>query len=161
MSAQNLVSAVLSPEVSAAVTQGLTDIRTKLDFLVVLLPEQKNQFVKVGNTYSGFIKKSYDTIMVHPEVMSNVFNLDEFKKDYQLSQDLIPILHQVQELSESIEETLFAVSSDAMSESLEVYAAVQMNKDKIPGMDAIASEMAGFFKKPKRKAATAQPQATK
>ncbi|MCL4511307.1 MAG: hypothetical protein M1470_09595 [Bacteroidetes bacterium] len=50
---------------------------------------------------------------------------------------------------------MFAANSDAMSESLEIYSAVQMKKDKIPGMDTIAAQMADFFRKTKRKPAPA------
>jgi hypothetical protein len=49
---------------------------------------------------------------------------------------------------------LLAASSDAMVEALEVYAAVKAGIDRVPGLQAAASEMAQFFKKTKAKTAT-------
>ncbi len=160
MPVQNLVSATLPPEKSAAIIQKLTEIRTDLDFLVVLEPDSKNEFVKVGNSYSGFLKKVSSVAGDHPEILPAVFNLDEFKRDYQLALNLLPILNKLNEVTEAVQDTIFAANSDAMSAGLSIYAAVQQNKDKVPGMDTIAAEMAAFFKRPRRKKApevTQQP----
>ena len=158
MAMQNLVSAVFTPEAQTGVTQGITGIKSKMDFLIILQPNQKNQLMKVGTIHSGFVKDAYQVVCDHPEIMSSLFNVDEFKKDYSLSQDLVPILNQLNELTESVEDTLFAANSDSMCAALEVYGAVQANKDKVPGMDTIAAKMAGYFKKSKR---TAQATAAK
>jgi len=151
MPVQNLVSAALTPEAKAEVLQKLADIKSKLNFLITLQPQEKKEYVKVGNAYSPFIEKAYNAVNSHPEIMSSLFSIDEFKKDYQLIKDLTPILNQIKELAESIQDTIFAVNSDAMSEAFEVYAAVQMNRDRVPGMDTMAAEMADFFRKTRRK----------
>ncbi len=157
MVAQNLVSAVLTPEQSASVNQGFSGIKGALSMLIVLQPQQKKEFVKVGNTYLPFIEMAHEAVKDHPEIMPAVFDVAEFNRDYQLPKDLTPILNQINELAESVQDTIFGAASDAMSESLQVYAAVQQNKDKIPGMDTIAAEMAKFFKKTKKLAAPAGP----
>ena len=82
--------------------------------------------------------------------MAGTFNIEDFKRDCVLGKDLGEILGVLGELTESVEETFYAVNSDSMVELLEVYAAVQNNVDKVPGMDANASEMKAFFKKTKR-----------
>ncbi len=155
MPVQNLVSATLTPEKSSATLQKLTEVGADLDFLIVLEPDSKNEFVKVGNTYSGFLKKANSVVADHPEILPSVFSIGEFKRDYQLALDLQPILDKLKELTEAVQDTIFAANSDALSAGLGIYAAVQQNKDKIPGMDTIAAEMAAFFKRPKRKKATA------
>ena len=38
-----------------------------------------------------------------------------------------------------------------MAGALEVYAAVKQNRDKVPGLNVVADEMAEFFKKAKKK----------
>jgi hypothetical protein len=55
----------------------------------------------------------------------------------------------------AIKKFQIAVNSDTMSEALEVYAAVKQNKDKIAGLNVLAEEMGTFFKKTKKKTATA------
>jgi hypothetical protein len=50
-------------------------------------------------------------------------------------------------------DAILTTSSDCLTSALEIYSAVQMNRDKIPGMDTIYQEMRAFFDKPKRKQA--------
>ena len=149
MATQNLVSAVLAPEKKASVLEKAVGIKTDLGVLVSLNPEDKRLYVKVGNTYLPFIDKAYNVILQHPEIMPGTFNVEEFKRDVLYGKDLGEILGVLHEVTNSVEETYFAVNSDAMSESLEVYAAVQNNVGKVPGMDANATDMKSFFKKSK------------
>ena len=39
-------------------------------------------------------------------------------------------------------------------EALEIYAAVQQNKDKVPGLDVIAAQLKEFFKRTKKTTTT-------
>lgn len=47
-----------------------------------------------------------------------------------------------------------AINSDALVAGLEVYAIVKQNRDKVPGLNVTADEMAEFFQKPARKSAS-------
>jgi len=152
--AQNLVSGALSTEQKAQIGQGLAAIKAGLPMIITLQPEQKREFVRVGSTFLPFIEIAHGVSVDHPEIMSGVFNLAEYNRDYALSIDLLPILNQLNELAESVQDTIFAANSDAMAESLEVYAAVQANTDKVPGMDTIAAKMAAFFKKSRTQSPT-------
>ena len=151
MPAQNLVSATISPEVKSEVLKKLTDVRGHLDFLLTLQTDEIRSLMKASNSYHPFISKSYNAIVDHPDIMPAVFDLDEFKRDYHLSQDLAVIGNQVKELAEAIQNTQIAVNSDAMNGALEVYSAVKQNKDKVPGLNVVAEELAEFFKRSKRK----------
>jgi hypothetical protein len=59
----------------------------------------------------------------------------------------------MRQLTDSLNDTLVAVSSDAITEALEVYSAVKQNSNRVPGLKVAETEMAEFFKKPKRKTA--------
>ncbi len=150
MAVQNLVSAVLAPDVKSSVLQKLADVKAALSFLITIPPGEKREFVKVGKVYLPFVDEAHDAVSTHPEIMPQVFSVDEFNKDYQLSKDLVPIYNLVSELAESVQATMFAVNSDAMSEALEVYSAVHSNKDKVPGLEATYGKMAEFFRKTRR-----------
>ncbi len=150
MPVQNLVSGTLTQEQKTAIEQAINAAKTALPFTITLDPKQKKELVKVGNTYLPFIDLAYEAVTAHPEVMSGAFNIPEFKTDYQLEKDLAPLLHELEELVGSVQATMFAAESDAMSEALEIYASVQQNKNKIPGLDVIAANMAAFFKKTRR-----------
>jgi hypothetical protein len=153
MATQNLVSASLSPETRADVMEKLAAIKKSLGFLLTLKTEQKQSLFKVGNGYAPFVEQAYDVVMSNPEILPVVFDSDEFKKDYRLSKDLTAIVNQMRQLVDSLDDTLVAVSSDAITEALEVYSAVKQNSNRVPGLKVAETEMAEFFKKPKRKTA--------
>jgi hypothetical protein len=158
MATQNLVSASISPELKTSIMAKLNGLKNDLGFVVSLLPQQKNEYLKVGNVMLPFLDKAYNAATAHPEILSSVFDKDEFIKDYQLTKELIPIANQLSELTSAVEATLYAANSDSMVEALEVYAAVQQNKDKVPGLDTVAAELKAFFKKGKKTTASQTPQ---
>lgn len=154
MSAQNLVSATLSAETKTEILQKLSEIKTKLNFLLTLQPDEVRGLFKAANGFAPLIEKAYHTVSDHPEIMPTIFNKDEFIKDYQLSKDLTPIVNQIKEITESLEKTLMAINSDALNGTMEIYAAVKQNRDKVPGLNVVAEEMAAFFPRTVKKAAT-------
>lgn len=109
---------------------------------------------KAGNGYQPFIEKAYSAVTQHPEILPSVFNVEEFIRDYNLSNELAPIVDQINELAEGLQKTLVAVKSDALTAALDVYAAVKQNQDKVPGLKVVSDEMAVFFHRTRRKAAT-------
>jgi len=151
MATQNLVSASLSAETRADVMNKLAAIKKSLGFLLSLPVNQKQSLFKVGNGYAPFVEKAYGVVSAHPEILPSVFDADEFKKDYQLSKDLAAITDQMRQLADSLNDTLVAVNSDAITEALEVYSAVKQNSNRVPGLKVAEEEMSQFFKKPKRK----------
>jgi len=155
MANQNLVSAVISPELKTSIVTKLSGLKTDLSFVISLLPSEKNEHVKVGNVMLPFLDKAYSAAQAHPEILPSVFDKDEYGKDYQLTKDLIQIYNQLGELKSAVEATLYAAGSDTMVESLEVYAFVQQYRDKIPGLDIVADELKAFFKKSKKTATAA------
>jgi hypothetical protein len=157
MSSQNMISASLAAETKAEILKALEDIKSKLDFLLSLQSDDIQSLFKAGNGYLPFIEKAYAAVAEHPEILPSVFNAGEFKKDYALSKDLAPIVTRVNELAEGLQKTYTAVNSDTLAASLDVYAAVKLNRDKVPGLNVIADEMGVFFKKPARKSASPTP----
>ncbi len=150
--AQNLVSATLPAEKKTEIMQKLTEIKNALDFLLSLQPKEIRSLFKPGNSFPPLIDKAYHAVADHPEIMPNIFDKEEFIRDYTLSKDLTPIFNQLNELAESVGKTLMAINSDALNGTMEVYAAVKQHRDKVPGLNVIAEEMAEFFKKAGKKA---------
>jgi hypothetical protein len=151
---QNLISATLSESDAAEVQQNLLVAKAKLNFLLSLQTEDVSTLFKVGNAYLPFIELAYQTAIAHPEILSGVFDKDEFFRDYSLLSSLRPIFNQITELAESIQKTFTAVGSDTLIAALEVYSAVKQNKDKVAGLAVTADTMAVFFKKTKSKTKT-------
>lgn len=151
---QNLISATLTAENSAAVQQNLKEVKDMLPFLLSLQSSDIQGIVKLGNAYLPFIEKVYQTVLNHPEILPGVFDKVEFIQDYKLLMALSPIVNQMNELAESLQKTFYAVGSDTLVAALDVYASVKQNQDKVPGLKASSDEMVAFFKKAKTKTAT-------
>jgi hypothetical protein len=159
MSSQNLISASLAAETKTEILKALAEIKTKLNFLLTLQPDEVKGLFKASNGFAPLIEKACNSVNDHPEIMPSVFNTAEFKKDYALSKDLTPIVNQINELADSLQNTLMAINSDALAGALEVYAAVKQNRDKVPGLNVVADEMAVFFQRAGRKSAPSVNQA--
>ena len=153
MATQNLVSAALSAETKTDVLDKLNSIKKSLGFLLTLKGTEVHSLFKVGNGYAPFVEKAYNAVNEHPEIMPGIFDVAEFKKDYLLSKDLIVIVDQINQLSDSLKDTLMEVSSDAINEALEVYSSVKLNSDRVPGLKVVSAEMSEFFKRTKKKVA--------
>lgn len=153
MTAQNMISATLPEDAKSDVLQKLSEIRAKLDFLITLDPEQMKSLFKASNGYAPFIEKAYLAANTHPDILPRILSVQEYEKDVMLVRALTPIYSQVSELANALRDTLVAASSDAMSQSLEVYAAVKQHSDKVPGLPVVESEMSVFFQKTKKKVA--------
>jgi hypothetical protein len=151
MSAQNLVSAVLADETRQGILQKLTEIRQSLDFLVTLDAEQARSLFKAGNGYSPFIEQAATVAQEHPEILPSVFQAAEFDKDVKLIAALLPIQVKVNDLADGIRDTLMAANSDALAQSLEIYAAVKQHKDKVVGLESASDNLGLFFQRARRK----------
>ncbi len=53
--------------------------------------------------------------------------------------------------ADSLRDTQMAVNSDAVAGALEIHQAVKLNKDRVPGLNVVAEEMAAFFRKAQRR----------
>lgn len=147
MATQNLVSAKLSPELKASIDQKLNGLKTDLNFLVSMVKGERNEYIKVGNIMLPFLDKAHGVAKAHPEILPAVFDKEEYENDYQLTKDFFEIGSTIAELNSSVQATLFAANSDTMVESLDVYAAAQVNQKKVPGLEVDVAEMKAFFKK--------------
>jgi hypothetical protein len=153
MASQNLISTSLAAETKTEILHALGEIKSKLGFLLTLQPDEVKGIIKAGNALTPFMEKAYNSVNDHPEILPTVFNTAEFKNDYALIKDLTPIANQINELANSIQNTLMAASSDTLVGALEIYAAVKQNRDKVPGLNVVADEMSEFFHKTGRKSA--------
>lgn len=153
---QNLISATLSATDAAEVTQNLNAAKAKMPFLSAMQATDVSALFKVGNVFLPFIDQVYQVVTTHPEILPPVFDKEEFLRDYALFNTLRPILNQANELAEALQKTYTALGSDALMAALEVYAAVKLHKDKVPGLKVVNDDMALFFKRTKTKGNAAQ-----
>jgi len=155
MAVQNLVSASLAAEAKDEILKSLVEIRGKLDFLLTLQADEVSGIFKAGKEYMPFLDLCHSAAKSHPEMLSGVFNMAEFDRDYLLSKDLGTIADAVHELCEAVDHTVTAARSDALVSGLDVYSASKLHRDKIPGLGRLVDAMAQYFKKSPRTATKA------
>lgn len=144
---QNLISATLPAADAAQVQLKLNEIKEKLGFLLSLQTSDIQGIIKLGNAYTPFINLINQTVAQHPEILPAVFNKEEFARDYELLKTLQPLLNQINELAESLQKTVYAIGSDVLVASLDVYSSVKQHKNKVPGLKATSDELGVFFKR--------------
>jgi len=144
---QNLISATLPAADAAEVQLKLNEIKEKLGFLLSLQTSDIQGIIKLGNAYTPFINLINQTVAQHPEILPAVFNKEEFTRDYELLNTLHLLLNQINELAEGLQKTVYAIGSDVLVASLDVYSSVKQHKNKVPGLKATSDELGVFFKK--------------
>lgn len=147
MATQNLVSASISPETKDEILTSLADIRGKLGFLLTLQSDQVTGLFKAGKEFTPFLAECHKVAKSHPEILSGVFNTAEFDRDVRLAEDVAAISDALEQLTEGVSHTLTAARSDALVAALDVYAAVKLNRDKVPGLGGVADNLGSYFKK--------------
>lgn len=125
MSNDNRVSAVLSSEDITEVLASVNAIRAKLPFLVTLSPQERREMPKMGDKSIGFDDKCRTYMASNPEFIPGFVNLDEVAKDRELRSQLMRILAELGALTDSLDDTLRVVSSEAWMADLAYYQAVR------------------------------------
>jgi len=106
MAIQNLVSASITPEAKDEILKSLADVRKKLEFLLTLGVDESVRLFKAGKEFGPLLDECHKVAQAHPEILSGVFDQEEYERDYRLIQDLGAIAERCRELTEAIEHTL-------------------------------------------------------
>lgn len=146
------ISAQLSDTDLQDIKAALATIEAKLPFLIHLTPEERRKLFKMGNKSLAFVSNSLTAAQSNPDILPASFDLAEFLSDYQLAMTLTEVNLRLQQLSEKVDDTLMAVSSEAMNSSLTVYDYVKTAAKKTPGLKAIADQLSERFKASRAKA---------
>ena len=88
----NRISATLAAADRDAVLAAITTIRQKLPFLIDLTAEERSALSKFGDKSRAFVSKALEIASQNPSILPRSFDLDEMRSDFQLFQDLQPIL---------------------------------------------------------------------
>jgi hypothetical protein len=118
---ENRISATLSDADRQAVMAAINTIRQKLPFLIDLTPEDRRSLPKMGDRGRVFVTQALEVATQNPNILPGGFDAAEMSKDVELLSTLDPILTALMQLSELVEDTYMAVSSEAYTSALLVY----------------------------------------
>lgn len=146
MAIQN-ISYVLPDADVQEIKAAFQTIRTKLPFLINLSDDESKSLFRLGPKSADFTIDARDTANNFPQILPSTFQKVELVNDSTLFSQMGEIKLLSDSLSEQIKDTYDAVGAEAMSAALEVYAYVQVNENKVPGLKSVAEKLRERFKK--------------
>ena len=147
---QNKVSAVLAATAVTNITGAIAIIRANLPFLVNLSEAERQNMIKAGDASAGFIQSSLLFAAQHPEALLAGFSAVEYAKDGALLAPYSSIYGLISQLNTDCTDTLMALNSDLMGESLDVYAGARANNRGGNYSSYVDTAKAHFAKGPRK-----------
>ena len=145
MPSQN-ISAKLKPVTKNEILNLLTQIFERLPFIINLTPEERLSLPKMGDKTIAFVDKVLELAQQNPQLVPPYVNVDELRRDYELSMHLRVILNAVRQIYEKLDDTTLASGSEAYLASLSFYnKAKNASKMNVPGTDTFVRELSKIF----------------
>ncbi len=117
---QHVVGTV-SKEDADKLLASVSAIQEMLPFLIDLNLETRKSMLKFGDKSQPFLSKAADLVRQHPEIFPPAFDREAFLAEIDLLNTLSPIRHAVETLFGKLQDTCYALGSDAYSTALHVY----------------------------------------
>jgi len=121
MANNNQISISIPDADLQAVLDAIDTIRTKLPFLISLMPAERHEMLKMGDGTVAFVKKAYEYALADGAALPGFINIVEFGKDVIAVDDLLKVLRPLEKLSESLEDTVMLAGSEAYMAALAYY----------------------------------------
>lgn len=135
------------------IREAITTIQGKLPFLITLTTLERKRLFKMGDKRLAFVQTSLSAAQSNRNILPASFDLEGFSNDYQLATALMEVEMLLNQLSEQVDDTLMAVGSEAMVNSLTVYDYVKTAAKKTPGLKGISEQLGNLFRAIKSKPA--------
>jgi hypothetical protein len=144
------ISAALTPAQITAINTAIATIKTNLAFIVNLTLEERQSLSKMGSDGYSYVTRALDYAQNNASALPPTFNLVEAQKDLKLANDLRPILQQIAQLTEGIDDTTMAAGIEAKDFADKFYEIAKVQaKMNVPMMDTIVADLATFYEKAK------------
>lgn len=134
------------------IKQAIATIQQKLPFLITLNTTERKRLYKMGDKRLAFVQTSLNTAQGNQNILPASFDLNGFANDYRLAVALMEVEVLLNQLSEQVDDTLLAVGSEAMTNSLTVYDYVKTAAKKTPGLKGIVEQLSTLLRATRSKA---------
>ena len=103
-----------------AMLDAIVVLKERLPYLITLLPDEKREMLKMGDTTFAFVTKALEYAVANPNLVGFI-DLTEFDKDVKLINSLLKVLRPLQQIVEQLEDTVMQAGSEAYNEALHFY----------------------------------------
>lgn len=148
MSQNSKISMELPAEKIAAVKTQLESIKIDLkDILTISLTnDERVELPKMGDKSVAFVTKALELAVQNPALVPAYLDIAEAKKDFQLTQALLPIRQELQTLLRAVEDVAMLAGSEAYDAALIYYNSVKgASRSNVPGAQAVWDELSPRF----------------
>ena len=147
---QNLVSMVITKEQQTTVLALIAQILQILDKLLSLEPEERRYLTNMGVGSDRFVRIVYMSLRQNPGIVPPNFDVEEYGRDVESLDMLLPIAAALQQLLTRVEDTRTALGSDLIVAANRGYALMQANGNA-DGMEEALKEASYRYAKNRRK----------
>lgn len=145
MAKTNQIHANLTAEQMNSIRAAIETITTELPFLVDIGPEEIRRLAKAGDLSKAFLQKALLIAEQSPDILPRNFEIEEFRADMELAENLEEIAIMLKSLQERINNTITVARSDAYGHALITYD--RSKKSAQQGLAAITRDLGQRFSK--------------
>jgi hypothetical protein len=152
MAKTNRVSISIKPADMTAMLDALTLLKSKLPFLLVLLPQERKTLTKMGDKSVAFVTKALEYAAANPSLVPAFLDVTEFDKDIKVITELLKVVRPLEQLQMQLEDTLMQAGAEANEAALFFYNNAKVaSKAGVPGAEPIYLDLKERFPgKPKK-----------
>lgn len=148
---QNLVSIVITKDERDSVLALIAQIIQVLAGLIPgLQPDERKALTSMGAGSDRFVRIVHMALQQNPDIVPRNLSVEEFTRDLEALDMLMPILSALQQLLTRVEDTRTALGSDLMVAANRGYALMQANGN-YEGMEDALNEASYRYAKNRRK----------
>lgn len=146
-------SKVLTPKELETALKAIEALENLMSIYAVNLSiKERRTLVMAGPLSIPFIERTLMYANEYPQYVPPFFELEKFKKDWELFRQLETLLKQLEPLVDKITDTYKAAGSEAHTAARNFYKLIKTAaQSNTPGTDAIAADLKKLYKKPRKK----------
>ncbi|MBL7766901.1 MAG: hypothetical protein JNJ58_12445 [Chitinophagaceae bacterium] len=144
----NNLSGTITPAQNTALYDAVATIKSNLNFLINLTPDERKSFSKMGDDGYSYVTKAITFAEHNANIIPPAMDVAEARKDLQLSMDLRTFEQELTQLLEAVSDTRMAagIEAKAFSDNFYQFAKV-MGGTNTPGMNSLAEDLGSFYEK--------------
>jgi hypothetical protein len=147
---QNRIEAVISATERDKILEHIAQIRALMPFLDDLTPEERQSLVKMGESGRPFVEQSLILVEQDDSFMPRSFDKAEMRLDSDFYTTMLPVLIQMTQLFEAVNDTMMLAGSDLIMAGLDIYRNAKDN-GKGANLDNLVPLLGKRFKRKAKK----------
>ena len=139
-----LIKGELPTDQQSALLQAISDIQSKLPFLLDLTTADRRSLPKLGDKSRAFIDHGLVLATQNTGILPRNFDLEQYSQEVMLVRQLEPVILAMRQLMKRMEDNFMAIGSDAYSQTLVIYQVAKL-ADKSGLLDEHLDSLAQRF----------------